>query len=169
MYWGKGGLGNEGAIWGVPENRTTSPPTNFREQIAVYALYSDYRVVYVGQTGSGDQRLFRRLRAHRKDHLKDRWNSFSWFGLVPVNEKWRDLRLNFRIKPDVNDTLDHIEAILTAVCEPPLNLQRGRFGGAEQYIQHPDNRLSPKSTERAAQVVERLNSIDARLAKLVKA
>ncbi len=46
----------------------------------VYALYADYELVYVGQTGAGNQRLFRRLRDHKKDHLSERWNRFSWFG-----------------------------------------------------------------------------------------
>lgn len=40
-------------------------------------------------------------------------------------------------KPSLEGVLDHIEAILIASSEPPLNLQRGRFGqDVEQYLQH---------------------------------
>lgn len=145
VHWSHQG-GTSGSLLGVPDNRVTAKPTDFREQIAVYALYKNFQPVYVGQTGSAQNRLWLRLRQHRRDHLKDRWDSFSWFGLIPVTTKGKSLRLNFQIKPKTNEVLDHIEAILTAVIEPPLNLQRGRFGKAQQYVQMEDPNL-PLTTE----------------------
>ena len=51
-----------------------------------------------------------------------------------------DGQLNVSFEPEhptLPSVLDHIEAILLAAAEPPLNLQRGRFGDeVQQYLQH---------------------------------
>jgi hypothetical protein len=40
---------------------------NFRLQRGIYALYADYELVYVGQTGGQvSDRLFHRLKKHRR-------------------------------------------------------------------------------------------------------
>ncbi len=64
---------------------------------------------------------------------------FSWFGTRPVVEVSKE---KFElgepsIETDFPHVLNHIEAILIAACEPPLNRQGGRFGDAEQYLQQP--------------------------------
>ena len=84
VFWGRG------SNRGVLEGRRSGEIIDFREQIGVYVLYDEgRRPVYVGQAGQGNARLFKRLRAHRRDSLAHRWHYFSWFGLLPVNMSGR--------------------------------------------------------------------------------
>ena len=102
---------------------------DFREQQGVYVLFDDsFKLIYVGQTGTGKQRLFERLRQHTTGRLSDRWSRFSWFGIrfvvsggeLSVEPKARNVPLE--------DALDHLEAVLIEAAEPPHNRQGGRFG-----------------------------------------
>ena len=137
VEWGYPGKGYKGNLTGKYARLLRSPEVDFREQQGVYVLYDDnFKVVYVGQAGRGEQRLFTRLRNHKRDHLSQRWSRFSWFGILPVVDG--KLNLDFAIAlPELSGILNHVEAILIAASEPPLNLQRGRFGSdVQQYIQH---------------------------------
>lgn len=103
-----------GALWGYNANH--SGRVDFREQSGVYVLYDRDRVpVYVGQAGRGNSRLWHRLRTHTNDHLWNRWEHFSWFGLCKVN---RNGTLSLADRPDrrlggrSRDALDEIEAVL---------------------------------------------------------
>lgn len=100
-------------------------------------------MIYVGQAGANDRHdLFTRLKDHRGDHLAARWSLFSWFGIrgvLPVGNRLAK-------KADGSHTtnaavLNHLEAVLIAASEPPLNLQGGRFGNARQYLQWRDPAL----------------------------
>lgn len=136
--WGSKGKGKSGTLLGKYAKRLKGKGVDFRQQQGVYVLYDDnFRIIYVGQTGAGDQRLFIRLRQHKRDHLAQRWSRFSWFGIIPVDMRSQKLKLDYiPEQPTVDSVLDHIEAILLAAAEPPLNLQRGRFGeNVQQYIQ----------------------------------
>lgn len=94
-------------------------------------------MVYVGQTGSGNRRLFSRLKDHRTDHLADRWDKFSWFGVRKVNQNSKlskaegDLNRNLKAAA----MLDLLEDLLINVVEPPLNKQGAKWSGMEQYYQ----------------------------------
>jgi hypothetical protein len=134
VFWGR--PRNAGQLLGVPANNVTAPPTEFRDQMGVYVLYAEYSLVYVGQTGSGNQRLFARLKQHRKDDLAGRWNRFSWFGI-------RRVKKNNELSPDVGavhpplkTVLDQIEGLFIHAAEPPLNGQGGRLrASVKRYIQ----------------------------------
>ena len=110
---------------------------DFREQIGVYILYRNENVVYVGQAGSGNFTLFSRLKNHLTDHLADRWDKFSWFGVRKVNkngslsEAQGDLNRNIK----ASEISDLLEGLLITVVEPPLNKQGARWPGIEQYFQ----------------------------------
>lgn len=135
--WGTRGRGGSGTLLGRYARQLRNDEVDFRQQQGVYVLYDDnFKIIYVGQVGASNQRLFVRLRQHKTDHLAQRWSRFSWFGILPVNNGTIDTAY----KPGrqtVSEVLDHIEAILLASAEPTLNLQRGRFGqDVEQYIQH---------------------------------
>lgn len=141
VFWGKGSVA--GTLLGVPVSNVTAEPTDFREQAGVYLLYADYQLVYVGKAGSGNQKLFSRLKQHRRDALAKRWNQFSWFGTRTVLASG-----TLRAAPQViqiqhGRLLDHIEAILIHAAEPRQNRQGGRFGNAEQYVQYRDDSLGP--------------------------
>jgi hypothetical protein len=95
--------------------------------------------VYVGQTGARDDRLFKRLRTHNRDHLSERWNRFSWFGTQWVKQQGVLSADKINLTADVSQVLNILEAISTAIAEPRLNLQRGRWSRATQYYQYtPD-------------------------------
>lgn len=134
VKWGRGG--SKGSLDGYLKNAKRQGGADFREQRGIYVLYDDtFRLVYVGHAGRGQQCLFARLKQHRTDHLAERWSRFSWFGTRAVTQGWV-LAADKNFKPTLIDVLNHIEAILLAAAEPPLNLQRGRFGPeVEQYLQ----------------------------------
>lgn len=151
VYWGAGN--NPGALYGVPYSNTTAEPIDFRAQIGIYALYADYQLVYVGQAGVGDQTLFSRLKQHRKNDLAERWNRFSWFGVLRVLESGRLANRTEALHPGLSDVLNHIEAILIHSAEPPMNGQGGRFGDrVKRYKQVRDERLGPSMHQMIKQI-----------------
>lgn len=136
IVWGRKGLGNEGHLTGRLASRRTAAHVNFRYQSGIYILQDGFRPVYIGQSGSSDQRLFARLKGHTQNHLAERWDRFSWFGIYPVKRGKLDTSVNVEsIKTDIYSVLDHVEGALISVTEPPLNRQGARFGGVEQYKQ----------------------------------
>ena len=126
-------------IMGRQRGAKTKGSVNFWHQTGVYALYADYKLVYVGQAGLGDKacigaRLFR----HTKDDLAGRWDMFSWFGFRQVksnNELGAKKKRAGATWPQLADVL---EGVLIEVAEPPQNSQKGRFGpGVKRYLQEP--------------------------------
>jgi len=121
------------SLWGHFSGHQ-SYETDFATQRGIYVLYdAQFKIVYVGQAGLGEDCLFKRLDAHRWDRLKGRWSLFSWFGVCPLVERpegsdeWV-VDTDAAITTSIASTLNHLEAVLIAASEPPLNLQRGRFG-----------------------------------------
>ena len=147
VFWGRPRV--TGHLKGVPAKETSATPVDFREQAGVYVLYDDsFRLIYIGQAGAGNARLFNRLKNHKKDALADRWTRFSWFGIRWVRDggKLSKGAAQFTIK--YKDLLNHIEAILISSTEPPHNRQAGRFGEkVEQYLQHRDDAALGPDTE----------------------
>lgn len=139
VQW-SGTRGNAGHLSGIgpigvaKKNQVTA---DFRNQIGIYILYNNDKAVYVGQAGSGGHDLFSRLKQHLTDHLADRWNKFSWFGIRNVNKDGTLSKatgeLNRTLKS--GDILDLIEGLMINVIEPPLNKQGARWGDIDQYYQ----------------------------------
>ena len=130
VEWGK-----SGTLHGADSRSSKARPIDFRNQRGIYALYADYDLVYVGQTGTGNDRLFSRLKAHKKDHLSERWNRFSWFGTQWVTAAGNLSVDTAKVSQSVKGTLNILEAVSIAIAEPRLNLQRGTWGGATKYFQ----------------------------------
>lgn len=149
VFWGRGR--KAGHLKGFLASARTAEPIDFRDQQGIYVLYDDgFRIVYVGQAGSGGKsRLFNRLKRHTKDLLSDRWARFSWFGVRGVRQNGKLRAENIAAHPQLNEVLDHIEAVLIAAAEPPHNRQGGRFGdNVDQYLQYRDEEnLGPRMTE----------------------
>lgn len=146
VYWGAGS--QAGALLGVPASQRTVDPIDFRTQIGIYVLYSDYDPVYVGQAGSGHAKLFARLKHHRKDDLAERWDRFSFYGLRAVLANGNLSAETQAAHPPISTVLDHVEAILIHSMEPPMNRQSGRFGQqVTRYLQVRDERLGPTAEE----------------------
>ena len=134
VEWGRYGV--PGTLLGAKTRSAKAKTVDFRYQRGIYALYADYDLVYVGQTGGAEaDRLFRRLRAHRNDHLSERWNRFSWFGTQWVTKTGNLSIEAARVSNSVASSLNVLEAVSIALAEPKLNLQRGKWGDATKYFQ----------------------------------
>ena len=155
VFWGKGNRA------GVLEGRRSGKIINFRDQIGVYVLYDESRrPIYVGQAGQGNQRLFNRLRNHRRDGLALRWHYFSWFGLLGVNKSgnlsgWD--APSKRVSGTLKSTLNEIEGVLIAATEPAFNKQGARFRGISRYRQvvHDESEFTP--TTRLREMLEEIS------------
>ena len=124
-----------GTLLGAASRSPRARPVDFRYQRGIYALYATYDLVYLGQTGAGSDRLFKRLKSHKFAHLADRWDRFSWFGTQWVTQS-NDLSKDIAsLKNSVEAALNILEAVSIALSEPRLNLQRGKWGDAKQYFQ----------------------------------
>jgi hypothetical protein len=133
VFWGRPKV--RGTLYGAASRSLKARPVDFRDQRGIYALYADHELVYVGQTGAGSDRLFKRLKGHKSDHLSERWDRFSWFGtqwVTKINELSKDTAA---VSQTVEAALNILEAVSIAISEPRLNLQRGKWGEAKQYFQ----------------------------------
>lgn len=137
VNWGKPGVGNRGTLMGAERRSRNAPQVNFRKQRGIYVLYAEYEVVYIGQTGAGNDRLFNRLKMHRINHLSERWNRFSWFGTQGVIGDNRLKADNDAVHIEIASALNIMEAVAIAISEPRLNLKRGNWAGAKPYFQVP--------------------------------
>jgi hypothetical protein len=144
VFWGK--PNNPGRLLGRHSSAKREDAVDFWKQVGIYALYANYRLVYVGQTGTGKiNRLGNRLRQHTQHDLAGRWDTFSWFGICYVKNGSELSEVPNIRNAKINEILDLTEAILISVGEPSLNRQGGRFGGdVERYLQEPDERAMEK-------------------------
>jgi hypothetical protein len=136
-----------GTLLGAASRSPRARSVDFREQRGIYALYADYDLVYVGQTGAGSDRLFKRLKAHKSDHLSQRWNRFSWFGTQWVTKGHELSKDTAVVSQTVEAALNVLEAVSIALSEPRLNLQRGKWGDATQYFQWWNRSSEPKEED----------------------
>ena len=145
LMWERNGVqwngvrGNAGHLSGfgpIGSPKREQHDVDFREQIGVYILYRNSNVVYVGQAGVGDQTLYSRLKDHTVDHLANRWERFSWFGVKKVNQNGSLSAAQGQSRQiNAADMLNLLEGLLINVVEPPLNKQGARWGNIHQYYQ----------------------------------
>ncbi|GAB5415818.1 MAG: hypothetical protein Cons2KO_34210 [Congregibacter sp.] len=153
VYWGRGRQAGE--LLGIPVKAKTADPINFRDQVGIYVLYSGHEIVYVGQAGAKNAKLFGRLKKHRSDALQNRWDKFSWFGLRRPFKEFELSTASQGTQATLGTALNHIEAVLIASAEPPLNRQGGRFGrGSKRYLQVRDPRLGPTESDMVRELWE---------------
>lgn len=164
VWWGTKGKGNQGHLCGsavldgtkllteADEEETSTNreriQVDFAKQRGIYVLYRGYQPIYIGQAGGrNDQTLHGRLKQHLTDHLADRWDSFSWFGVLGVDTKEKKLAAfeDVTIK-NPTDLLNHVEGILIEVSEGLLNKQGAKWDGGVKFSQIRDERLG-KTTE----------------------
>lgn len=164
VYWGERGAGKKGRLRGKLSTALKSNPVDFWKQIGIYALYSDYQLAYVGQSGGRSAGLGPRMRVHLTDDFAGRWNMFSWIGLRFVKRTDSDLSnlmMNSQRNARVSALLDVFEGILIAFAEPRLNGQDGRFGDdVARYIQVPDEKAVSADQQRHQIVMQQLQAIE---------
>lgn len=156
IFWGK--QKNPGSLLGIHASAKRSGEVDFRDQAGIYALYADYDLIYVGQTGGKGQKLMARLNHHRTRELAGRWNMFSWFGTRAVLGTGNLKAEKAGASSSHQDALNHLEAILIHVAEPSLNRQGGKWGSdVEQYLQSRDQRLGPSVSEMVEDIWDATN------------
>lgn len=138
---------------------------DFWKQTGIYALYAEYDLIYVGQAGLSDQsNLGNRLKHHLTDDLAGRWEMFSWFGLQTVkadNRVGKRAKLNLSTRAHLANVL---EGIIIEVAEPPMNSQKGRFGGrVERYIQVDDSLDSENEANK--KILRSIDRLEEKVAK----
>ena len=115
---------------------SSSAPVDFADQRGVYLLHKGRSVVYVGRAIKDG--LYKRLYAHyrRADPKALRWDSFSWFGLLDVDESGELKALTGEFS--VDDVITILESVLIEAFEPPINGRRGdRMGELYQQVIDP--------------------------------
>jgi len=140
IFWGYSGV--SGHLKGYRRGRKEA---DFRTQAGVYILYDkDLIPIYVGQAGKGKKTLFDRLKNHTNNHLWNRWEYFSWFGLCKANKDGslaQDDNPERKISGIASQALNDIEGVLILGIEPKLNKQGPNFKGVELWWQSIDPRL----------------------------
>lgn len=149
-----------------------SQQADFREQIGVYVLYDrNYTPVYVGQAGNGNARLWDRLNQHTSDHLWNRWESFSWFGIKRVNANGTlsDYdKVSKIFKSDGRGLLNEFEAILIEVIEPRSNKQGAKWKDCTEYYQEIDESMDDVTNDDIMVVVKEVKSTLLKMEKKLK-
>lgn len=106
-------------------------PVNMAEQSGVYILYDRGRAVYVGKTEQNG--LIERLREHTKGKKWERWDTFSWYGIRPIDQETGQLG-NVWSKVEDRIVIDVMESVLIETLTPYLNGRSGSSIG-EMYVQ----------------------------------
>ena len=150
MYWKK-----DGVKWGAKPKTTPkllgmqkngAIPVNFCEQRGIYLLYDGREVIYIGRTT--DRALGKRLYEHTKDRMSERWDRFSWFGLLPVKNEDGSLG-SLPATYDAAKLIPAFESILIEAFEPRQNRKRGDDLAAVEYLQ----KIDPKIEQTRAQAI----------------
>jgi hypothetical protein len=149
VYWGARAPGDRSTLEGVMvHNRKRR--VDFSDQMGIYVLYDRFEhPVQIGQS----KNILKRLRQHRRDHLRNRWAYFSWFGFFKVGANdellLRDAGPELKRTLTLGESLNELEAILIQVLEPRLNRRGPNWGDAEEYLQvtSSNNELETEAEE----------------------
>ncbi len=118
---------------------------DFSQQIGIYLLYSGKEIIYVGR--SVDRPIGKRLYEHTIDRLSARWDTFSWFGLLPFSDEG-----NMKVLPKQYTSekiAPLLEAILIEALEPRQNRKRGDNFSNLEYLQKTDKQIEKKRIQAA--------------------
>jgi hypothetical protein len=135
VQWGSRGPGGAASFDGIMVGRRKRR-VSFLAQMGIYVLYDRFeQPVQIGQA----RVIIRRLRQHRRDHLRNRWAYFTWFGFyqVGVNDELlvKDKAELLKRIVSLGEGLDEIEAVLIQVLEPRLNRRGPNWQDSEEYLQ----------------------------------
>ena len=132
MFWDRNGFdweSNNLKLWGEPSNfsgknsKKDCIKVNFADESGIYILYDHRTIVYVGRAIQGT--LGKRLKEHTKDRLNTRWNRFSWFGTIAIDEDGKITKESDSDKFSMEKIISTMEAILIEALEPLQNRRRG--------------------------------------------
>ncbi len=127
-----------------------APSVDFGKQKGIYILYDHHTVVYVGR--AIERPLGKRIAEHTKDRHGSRWNRFSWFGLLDVQEDGSLVETTLR--PSLASMIATLEALLIEALEPPQNRKQGDGLSAAEYIQEIDPDLKEREIQNTLREIE---------------
>lgn len=127
--WGKRGPGNKGRLIGYFQKK--SEVRDYWDARGIYALFDEFRLVYVGQAMS--QGIGKRVRDHLTDRMAGRWDMFSWFSTSTMREKTVRDPGQRQVTP--GEVVNTLEALAIAVNSPPLNRRYNAIPGARRVEQ----------------------------------
>ena len=137
-FWSREGIDSaKRELLGRRRNHKTR--CNMWNQRGIYALYENFRIVYVGK--ADDRGIGRRLTEHCKDRLRKRWDSFSWFGVQEFDASGSPRPYQSERSTQA-EAIRSMELLGILLSDAPLNRQQGKFPGAEkiwQVNEVPDN------------------------------
>lgn len=113
-------------------NPDRSQSIDFSSQQGVYLLHSwDAAVVYVGMTATDDGGLFKRLRKHHQGQAwSAKWERFSWFGLLRVDDDEEGLADGpSEVLMSNKAVAELMEAVLIETLRPAFNDKSGNYMG----------------------------------------
>lgn len=128
---------------------------NVWDQRGIYALYENFKIVYVGQ--ADDRGIGRRLSEHCKDRFRKRWDSFSWFGVCEFDSSGKARPYVRRSSPQ-SDTIRSLELLAILVSDAPLNRQQGKFPGAEKVWEVSSEKITDVS-RKLDEILEEVRSL----------
>ena len=170
--------GSPGTLLGIPANAVDSTiPVDFKEQAGVYILFNSNRdPIYVGQSGSGSQKIWYRLRAHASGRYAARWTHFTWFGFYEPNEKgllpsqiahsdYKKHRTEegHEIHTTIGNALNEVEGVLIHILEPRLNKQGARLGSLKEYRQYTNDGIQLENDRIMSRILTTLEKIETKL------
>jgi hypothetical protein len=132
MYWARNAIAWHSKPKVLGRQQIGSATIDFSGELGVYLLHDARAVVYVGRTT--DQNLVTRLKRHTTDRFAGRWDRFSWFGVLHVNEDGT-LAKDPSVPNDLNILIATMEALLIEGLEPPQNRKRGDDFRAVEFLQ----------------------------------
>ena len=122
----------------IGSNKSKIQIADFRRQQGIYILYDEYGPSYVGLTR--EQGLGKRLKDHLSDHLKGKWDRFSWFGFKDIGSALDDGTLSLldfqgELTENTHTTIGDLEALLIRAIGPKSNSAWMNFKDANEWTQ----------------------------------
>ena len=119
---------NKNHLYGSNIKTKNADVYDFHECGGIYLLHKGYNVTYVGQA----EKLSKRLEDHTTDHLRNRWDNFSWFCIDSI-----DNETNENTKSMSNEAiLDTLEALLIETLGPERNKKVGNDFEDKEFEQN---------------------------------
>jgi hypothetical protein len=122
-------------VVGLGGRRRGEQPVYFGDQIGIYTLEKNGEVIYVGKSGTGDNASINvRLTDHTRNNKKNKWNTFSWFGIRPVRPTGTLVETP-TIVMDTGELIQDLETILIYLLDARYNLRSGKYKHMMAYHQ----------------------------------
>ena len=135
-------LQNKYALYGTSILTKNAACVNFSKHYGLYLLHKGHQVIYVGQ--ATNHSLSVQLANHHVDHLRNRWDSFSWFSLKDI-ESAQDEGAKATRTLNVSKIIDTLEALLIETLGPERNNKDGNGFGDKEFEQITESKFLKKS------------------------